>query len=108
MTSCTQWQTCAPLVAGKLHKSCWSCTSAQTRDACNMFDEMRKRPGAELLFASALGNEVNSGLLLLTSTIDLKGKVELMLIMKTTKTAELSCSMVFNLAARSLQNLDCN
>ncbi|CAB4266441.1 unnamed protein product [Prunus armeniaca] len=57
---------------------------------------------------SALGNEVNSGLLLLTSTIDLKGKVELMLIMKTTKTAELSCSMVFNLAARSLQNLDCN
>lgn len=57
---------------------------------------------------SALGNELSNGLLLLTSTAELRGKVELMLIMKTKKTAELSCSMVFNLAARTLQNLDCD
>ncbi|CAL8155781.1 unnamed protein product [Prunus armeniaca] len=35
----------APPFAGKLHKNCRSCTSAQTRDARKVFDEMPKGHG---------------------------------------------------------------
>ncbi|KAH0992104.1 hypothetical protein GBA52_003587 [Prunus armeniaca] len=35
----------APPLAGKLHKRCWSCTFAHTRDARKVFDEMCKWPG---------------------------------------------------------------
>ncbi|KAB2632829.1 hypothetical protein D8674_029076 [Pyrus ussuriensis x Pyrus communis] len=57
---------------------------------------------------SALGNELSSGLLVLTSQAKLSGKVTLLMIMKKSKSAEMSCSMVFNLAAKSVQNLDCD
>ncbi|CAL2255675.1 unnamed protein product [Prunus armeniaca] len=35
----------APPLAEKLHKRCWSCTSAQTIDTRKVFDEMCKWPG---------------------------------------------------------------
>ncbi|CAN6585983.1 unnamed protein product [Malus baccata var. baccata] len=57
---------------------------------------------------SALGSELSNGLLMLSSQAKLSGKVTLMMIMKKNKSAEMSCSMVFNLAAKSVQNLDCN
>ncbi|XP_009334503.2 uncharacterized protein LOC103927319 [Pyrus x bretschneideri] len=57
---------------------------------------------------SALGSELSNGLLMLSSQAKLSGKVTLMMIMKKNKSAEMGCSMVFNLAAKSVQNLDCN
>ncbi|CAN6579027.1 unnamed protein product [Malus baccata var. baccata] len=54
-----------------------------------------------------LGNDINSGLVPLTSEATLKGKVELMKIIKKNKSGKMSCSMSVNLANRAVQDLKC-
>lgn len=62
---------------------------------------------ATLTGNTALGSELSNGMLMLTSTARLSGKVELMLIMKKRRFAEMQCSMLFSLAAHTIQNLEC-
>ncbi|KAK9277093.1 hypothetical protein L1049_006632 [Liquidambar formosana] len=52
-------------------------------------------------------NDVNSGVLTLTSEAKLNGKVHLMKVIKKKKSAEMSCNMAVNLATRAVQNLTC-
>ncbi|KAL6177330.1 hypothetical protein ACLB2K_048856 [Fragaria x ananassa] len=60
-----------------------------------------------LLGNTMLGTELNSGILKLTSTAKLDGKVELLSIFQKHKTAEMECSMVFNLETETVQRLKC-
>lgn len=62
---------------------------------------------AALTGNTVLGSELSNGMLMLTSTARLSGKVELMGIMKKRRAAEMQCSMVFSLAAHTIQNLEC-
>ncbi|KAB2623422.1 hypothetical protein D8674_039413 [Pyrus ussuriensis x Pyrus communis] len=54
-----------------------------------------------------LGNDINSGVVPLTSEATLKGKVELMKIIKKNKSGKMSCSMSVNLTTRAIQDLKC-
>ncbi|XP_008349106.1 late embryogenesis abundant protein At1g64065-like [Malus sylvestris] len=54
-----------------------------------------------------LGNDINSGVVPLTSEATLKGKVELMKIIKKNKSGKMSCSMSVNLKNRDIQDLKC-
>ncbi|XP_004300827.1 PREDICTED: uncharacterized protein LOC101295341 [Fragaria vesca subsp. vesca] len=57
--------------------------------------------------SSALGTELSSGVLTLTSQVQLKGKVELMLIMKKNKNASMDCTIAFDLSSKTVQSLQC-
>ncbi|KAM5573378.1 hypothetical protein ABKV19_013089 [Rosa sericea] len=57
--------------------------------------------------SSTLGSELNSGVLTLTSQVQLKGKVELMLIMKKTKKASMDCTITFDLSSKTVNTLHC-
>ncbi|PRQ18758.1 putative Late embryogenesis abundant protein, LEA-14 [Rosa chinensis] len=57
--------------------------------------------------SSTLGSELNSGVLTLTSQVQLKGKVELMLIMKKTKKASMECTITFDLSSKTVKALLC-
>ncbi|XP_062030391.1 uncharacterized protein LOC133746230 [Rosa rugosa] len=57
--------------------------------------------------SSTLGSELNSGVLTLTSQVQLKGKVELMLIMKKNKNASMDCTIAFDLASKAVKTLQC-
>ncbi|XP_062028289.1 uncharacterized protein LOC133744160 [Rosa rugosa] len=57
--------------------------------------------------SSTLGTELSSGVLTLTSQVQLKGKVELMLIMKKNKNASMDCTIVFDLSAKTVKSLTC-
>ncbi|KAM5572321.1 hypothetical protein ABKV19_012404 [Rosa sericea] len=70
-------------------------------------DVMVSVSSASLPGNTMLGTELNNGLLMLTSTARVTGKVELMLIMKKRKSADMMCSMVFNVATKTVQNLEC-
>ncbi|XP_059627404.1 late embryogenesis abundant protein At1g64065-like [Cornus florida] len=56
---------------------------------------------------SELGSDFNSGILPLSCTSRLTGKVELMLVMKKKKATNMNCTMEVNIATQQLQNLKC-
>ncbi|XP_021292084.1 late embryogenesis abundant protein At1g64065-like [Herrania umbratica] len=56
---------------------------------------------------TGLGSELSSGVLTLNSKAKLKGKVELMKVMKKKKSPEMNCTLILNLSTRSLQDLKC-
>ncbi|XP_059627412.1 late embryogenesis abundant protein At1g64065-like [Cornus florida] len=60
-----------------------------------------------LLTNSELGSDFNSGILPLSSTSRLTGKVELMLVMKKKKAVNMNCTMEVSIATHQLQNLKC-
>ncbi|KAH7841141.1 hypothetical protein Vadar_026113 [Vaccinium darrowii] len=55
-----------------------------------------------------LGNDLNSGILPLTSQSTLNGKVTLMFIFKKKKAINLDCTMDVDIATKELQNVQCN
>ncbi|KAL6181074.1 hypothetical protein ACLB2K_047731 [Fragaria x ananassa] len=57
--------------------------------------------------SSALEGELNSGVLTLTSQVQLKGKVELMLIMKKNKYSAMDCTIAFDLSSKTVKTLQC-
>ncbi|KAM5573376.1 hypothetical protein ABKV19_013087 [Rosa sericea] len=57
--------------------------------------------------SSTLGSALNSGVLTLTSQVQLKGKVELMLIMKKNKNAAMDCTIAFDLSSKTVKTLQC-
>ncbi|XP_050379123.1 uncharacterized protein LOC126796355 [Argentina anserina] len=57
--------------------------------------------------SSTLSNELNSGVLTLTSQAKLTGKVELMLIMKKKKSASMDCTIAFDLSTKTVKSLQC-
>ncbi|PRQ19953.1 putative Late embryogenesis abundant protein, LEA-14 [Rosa chinensis] len=57
--------------------------------------------------SSTLGSELNSEILTLTSQAKLTGKVELMLIMKKKKAANMDCTMAFDLSTKMVKSLQC-
>ncbi|GKV23198.1 hypothetical protein SLEP1_g32956 [Rubroshorea leprosula] len=52
-------------------------------------------------------NDINTGVLRLSSEGKLSGKVELMKVIKRKKSAEMSCTMEINLATKAVQDLKC-
>ncbi|XP_047974261.1 late embryogenesis abundant protein At1g64065-like [Salvia hispanica] len=57
---------------------------------------------------SELRNEINSGILKLSSQAKLNGKVHLMKIIKKKKSGEMKCDWDVNLGTRQVENLKCN
>ncbi|XP_062029853.1 uncharacterized protein LOC133745746 isoform X1 [Rosa rugosa] len=57
--------------------------------------------------SSTLSSELNSGVLTLTSQAKLTGKVELMLIMKKKKSANMDCTIAFDLSTKTVKSLQC-
>ncbi|XP_050379128.1 uncharacterized protein LOC126796361 [Argentina anserina] len=70
-------------------------------------DVMVRVNSASLPPNTMLGTELGSGVLMLSSTARVNGKVELMGIMKKRKAADMECSMVFSVATNTLLNLEC-
>ncbi|KAM5572323.1 hypothetical protein ABKV19_012406 [Rosa sericea] len=62
---------------------------------------------SEALQSTNLSSDLNSGVLTLTSQAKLTGKVELMLIMKRKKSANMDCTMKFDLSTKTVQSLEC-
>ncbi|OMO79647.1 hypothetical protein CCACVL1_13534 [Corchorus capsularis] len=60
-----------------------------------------------LTSTTALGSELSSSMLTLNSQAKLKGKVELLKVMKKKKSPEMNCTIVFNVSTKSLQDLKC-
>ncbi|XP_007040370.2 PREDICTED: late embryogenesis abundant protein At1g64065 [Theobroma cacao] len=56
---------------------------------------------------TGLGSELSSSVLTLNSQAKLRGKVELMKVMKKKKSPEMNCTLIFNVSTRSLQDLKC-
>lgn len=54
-----------------------------------------------------LGNELSSGILTLNSSAKMKGKVTLMLIMKKNKSADMNCTMTFDVSQKTVRSLQC-
>ncbi|KAK9276797.1 hypothetical protein L1049_006333 [Liquidambar formosana] len=61
----------------------------------------------DITSAQISSNDINSGVLTLTSEAKLNGKVHLMKVIKKKKSAAMSCTMAVNLATRAVQNLKC-
>ncbi|PON97755.1 Late embryogenesis abundant protein [Trema orientale] len=62
---------------------------------------------ARLTNTASLGNDINGGVLTLTSQAKLSGKVHLMKVLKKKKSGEMSCTMSVNLGTRAVQDLKC-
>ncbi|XVE64765.1 hypothetical protein DITRI_Ditri07aG0128100 [Diplodiscus trichospermus] len=60
-----------------------------------------------LTSTTALGSELSSNVLTLKSQAKLKGKVELMKVMKKSKSPEMNCTLTFNVSSKKLQDLKC-
>uniref|UniRef100_A0A5B7ADR9 Late embryogenesis abundant protein LEA-2 subgroup domain-containing protein n=1 Tax=Davidia involucrata TaxID=16924 RepID=A0A5B7ADR9_DAVIN len=56
---------------------------------------------------SELGNDLNSGVLLLSSQSTLRGKVELMKVMKKKKSTDMNCTMEIHISTKELRNVIC-
>ncbi|EYU40056.1 hypothetical protein ABFS82_05G107000 [Erythranthe guttata] len=54
-----------------------------------------------------LGNDINSGVLRLSSQARVNGKVHLMKIIKKNKSGNMNCDWIVNLATRMVENLNC-
>ncbi|KAK9276910.1 hypothetical protein L1049_006447 [Liquidambar formosana] len=61
-----------------------------------------------LASTSSLGSDISSGILKLSTQAKLSGKVELMFVMKKKKSAQMNCTLTFDLSAKALQALECN
>ncbi|KAF5947345.1 hypothetical protein HYC85_013302 [Camellia sinensis] len=61
-----------------------------------------------LLSDTKLASDISFGLLPLSSQSNLRGKVELMLIMKKKKSTQMSCTMNVNIKTQQLQDVMCN
>lgn len=57
--------------------------------------------------SSELSKDIESGIIPLTSFSRLNGKVELMMVMKKKKSAQMNCTMEVVIATSSIQNLRC-
>ncbi|XP_050378206.1 uncharacterized protein LOC126795408, partial [Argentina anserina] len=57
--------------------------------------------------SSTLSSELNSGVLTLTSQAKLTGKLELMLIMKKKKSADMDCTITIDLSTKTVKSLRC-
>ncbi|XP_057489712.1 uncharacterized protein LOC130775611 [Actinidia eriantha] len=62
---------------------------------------------ASLASNSELANDLNTGILPLTSQSRVNGKVEIMFIFKKKRSANLNCTMEVNTSTKSLQNVKC-
>lgn len=62
---------------------------------------------AGLTNTTSLGNDINSGVLALTSQAKLSGKVHLMKVIKRNKSGQMNCTMLVNLGTRAVQDLKC-
>ncbi|XVF52994.1 hypothetical protein PTKIN_Ptkin05aG0062600 [Pterospermum kingtungense] len=60
-----------------------------------------------LTSTTRLGSELSSNVLTLNSQAKLKGKVELMKVLKTKKSPEMNCTIAFNVSTKNLQDLKC-
>ncbi|XVF13052.1 hypothetical protein REPUB_Repub08aG0174500 [Reevesia pubescens] len=60
-----------------------------------------------LTSTTGLGSELSYSVLTLNSQAKLKGKVELMKVMKRKKSPEMNCTLTFNVSIRNLQDLMC-
>ncbi|PSS04409.1 Late embryogenesis abundant protein [Actinidia chinensis var. chinensis] len=56
---------------------------------------------------SELASDVTSGILPLTSTSRLTGKIEIMFIFKKKRSINMNCTMDLNITAKQLQNIQC-
>ncbi|XP_057463852.1 late embryogenesis abundant protein At1g64065-like [Actinidia eriantha] len=56
---------------------------------------------------SELAADVSSGIVPLTSTSRLSGKIEIMFIFKKKKSVNMNCTMDLNISAKQLQNIKC-
>ncbi|XP_059625449.1 late embryogenesis abundant protein At1g64065-like [Cornus florida] len=56
---------------------------------------------------SELGSDLSSGVWQLSSRSELKGKVELMKVMKKKKSTEMSCTLTISLADKAIRDLNC-
>ncbi|KAL2540212.1 Late [Abeliophyllum distichum] len=54
-----------------------------------------------------LGNDLNSGVLTLTSKSKLDGKVELIKVLKKKKSTEMDCTLAINLKQKLIGDLNC-
>ncbi|XP_059669746.1 late embryogenesis abundant protein At1g64065-like [Cornus florida] len=54
-----------------------------------------------------LGNDLNSGFIVLSSESRLKGKVELMKVMKKKKSTDMSCTMEVYISSQDVRNVKC-
>ncbi|GFZ06421.1 hypothetical protein Acr_18g0005910 [Actinidia rufa] len=52
-------------------------------------------------------NDVSSGIVPLTSTSRLSGKIEIMFVFKKKKSINMNCTMDLNISAKQLQNIKC-
>lgn len=57
--------------------------------------------------STTLASDISSGALNLTSECTLKGKVELLKIMKKNKSGKMNCTMSLHLSTNTIQNLKC-
>ncbi|XP_050367934.1 uncharacterized protein LOC126786217 [Argentina anserina] len=57
--------------------------------------------------SSNLGSDLNAGILTLSSQAKLTGKVDLMFIMKKNKSANMDCTVAFDLSSKTVQALQC-
>ncbi|XP_057470064.1 uncharacterized protein LOC130759025 [Actinidia eriantha] len=56
---------------------------------------------------SELASDISSGILPLTSTSRLTGKIEIMFIFKKKRSVNMNCTMDLNISAKQLQNIKC-
>lgn len=61
-----------------------------------------------LTSTDGLGSDISSGIFKVNSQAKISGKVELMFVMKKRKSAEMNCTLTFDLSAQTLQALECN
>ncbi|CAK9185086.1 unnamed protein product [Ilex paraguariensis] len=71
------------------------------------FDVAVTLSSANLPSNSQLGSDLSSGSLPLRSESRLRGKVELMMVMKSKKSSRMDCTMVIDITRRELQNVVC-
>ncbi|PSS04407.1 Late embryogenesis abundant protein [Actinidia chinensis var. chinensis] len=60
-----------------------------------------------LISNSEWTNDVSSGIVPLTSTSRLSGKIEIMFVFKKKKSINMNCTMDLNISAKQLQNIKC-
>ncbi|XP_062074462.1 late embryogenesis abundant protein At1g64065-like [Humulus lupulus] len=63
---------------------------------------------SQLSDTAKLGSELSAGTLTLTGTAKMSGRVELMMIMKKTKSANMDCTITIDVAAKTVRTFECN
>ncbi|PON97743.1 Late embryogenesis abundant protein [Trema orientale] len=70
-------------------------------------DVIVKLSSTQLANTADLGSDLNAGTLTLSSTAKMTGKVELMLIMKKKKSANMNCTITIDVASKNVRTLQC-